>query len=139
MHKSLEIIKHTSDIGLRVRSRTLKGLFKNGAIGLYKIMFDQARFSGTKEETIELEAETLAELFRSYLAELLYIFYVKGKIFSRFDITISKDLKLQAKMFGEYFNRERHKARCEIKAVTYYKLSVKRIRNFWIANVIFDV
>jgi SHS2 domain-containing protein len=135
----VEIIRHTSDIGLKLRSKTLPTLFKNAAYGMYRIMFDQSKIEKKISKKLELSASSLDELLRNWLSELLYLFYVKGVIFSGFKLYISKNLTLTAELFGEGFDRKRHQARCEIKAVTYHKLFVKKERGFWRATIIFDI
>jgi tRNA nucleotidyltransferase (CCA-adding enzyme) len=59
--------------------------------------------------------------------------------FSRFKIVL-KDNKLQAEIWGEKIDRQKHKPVVEVKAATYADLKVQQNKKgLWIAQCIVDV
>lgn len=147
--KKFELIDHTADIGIKVKGNSLKEIFKNLAIGMFKIMVEtkknkgQSHFSsrkiGTATEKIELNSSDMVSLVHDWLSELLYIFNTKHLIFNKFKINDITDFSLNAEVSGELFNLKKHVIKKEIKSVTYYDLKIENKNNIWIGQVIFDI
>ena len=138
--KSYETIDHTADIGIRVRGKNLKELFKNSA----RAMFDQMttapqRLPRTGRKTIKVEvfAENINDLLLRWLSELLSLGECKDIVFTDFKIIKLTDRQLKGSAAG--FPRKYFKYKTEIKAVTYHELSVNQKKKQCSAQVIFDV
>jgi SHS2 domain-containing protein len=137
--KPYEIIDHTADIGLRARGKDLKQLFINAACGMFDILADLKNVQTKESLKIKLKAPDIEELFLSWLRELLYQHNSKEIIFKEFVIDELSEKSISARAQGEKINPRRHRLKTEIKAVTYHELKVRRVKDNWQAEVIFDV
>ncbi len=137
--KKYEIIDHTADIGLRARGGDLKELFVNAAYGMFTILADLKNVQAKKSLKIRLQAPNVEELFLSWLSELLYQYTSKEIIFKEFSIEKLSEKRISAEARGEKLDLRRHKLKTEIKAVTYHELKVRKVKDIWQGEVIFDV
>lgn len=137
--KNFEIIEHTADIGIRVRARDLKELFKIAGIALFQI--STQRLSPKKEEIHKMQirqrADNVEDLFVNWLNELLSLSAVEGLIFEDYIIESIDEKHIEAIGLGYPIND--FKVNTEIKAATYHELKVVKEKDFWQAEVIFDV
>lgn len=136
----IEFIEHTADIGIRIRSESLEGLFKEAAFGLLNIMFSFKRSDYPLEEEIliKVEAEDMEELLVTWLNEILYLFESKGYAFRNVEISELSATGLKAKL--ECFKVAREEIVCYIKAATYHNLSLRRADDgSFEAVIIFDI
>jgi SHS2 domain-containing protein len=137
--KNYQLIEHTADIGIRVKGRDLKELFKNAAEAMFDIIAEPKSCVKTKPKIIELEqkADTLEELFINWLNELLSLSDAKKLIFSKFAIQKIDSHILKVRLSGNQTKNCTIKS--EIKAATYHQLKLIKTPSFWQAEVIFDV
>jgi len=139
MPKEYEIIEHTADIGVRVRGKDLKELFKNAGLSLFKIS-SRKQFTKNKKHTtiiIKLKAESIEELFINWLNELLSLSSAKGLIFHNLRIDSLRENTLQAHCIGSDIGN--YIINTEIKAATYHQLKINESADGWQAEVILDV
>ena len=137
--KSYEIIEHTADIGIKVKGRDLKELFKNAAAAMFDLIAERKDLRPVSCEKIKVEedAADLEELFINWLNELLSLSATKELIFPAFEIKKLDKKNLKAIAMGENINK--YKVNREIKAATYHALEIKKSGSVWLAKVIFDV
>ena len=137
--KRYEIIDHTADIGIKAYGKDLKELFANAASGCFEILADLKDVRIKESLRIELEAPNIEELFLSWLSELLYQYNSKKIIFKEFSIDKLTNKEIFALAQGEELDLHRHRLKTEIKAVTYHQLKVRKVKDSWVGEVIFDV
>ena len=137
--KRYEQFPHTADMGIRAFGRDLKELFENAAFGMFDVIADLDGIRTSTEEIIEADGETTEELLVAWLDELLYLFYTKEIIFSKFDITKLSENRLKAKVFGRPVALNRNRLKTEIKAVTYSGLKISKADGGYRVEIIFDV
>jgi len=140
--KSYELIEHTADVGIRLKAKDLKGLFKNAALAMFEIMAEQkskvkGQRSKVKKIVIRQKADNLEELFINWLNELLSLSATKELIFFDFKIEKLDKNNLQATAVGEAIKN--YRVNTEIKAATYHQLQLKQSESGCLAEVIFDV
>lgn len=138
--KNYELIEHTADIGIKVRGKDLKGLFKNSALAMFDIIAEQRRENReqrTEKIKVKLESENLEELFVNWLNELLSLSATKEVIFADFKINKLGQNNLKAIAIGAQIKN--YKVNTEIKAATYHELKIEKTKSDWRAEVIFDV
>ena len=137
--KDYEVIEHTADIGIRVRGRNLKDLFRNAALAMFDIISEKRQKKSSKRKKIKIDqrADNLEELFINWLNELLSLSSAKGVIFSAFGINRLDKNRLQAALTVEDIGN--YKVNVEIKAATYHALKLEQGKSGWQAEVIFDV
>ena len=96
---------------------------------------------GTKKSiVVEIESEDEKSLIYDWLSRLLTLVDIENMFFSKFEvIELKKDdeFKLKVKCSGEEIRQEL--ILTIAKAVTYYKYSVERTKDGWVASVVLDV
>jgi len=137
--KRYEVIDHTADVGLRAYGKDLETLFTNAASGMFSILADLKNVRPKTSLRIKLEAPNIEELFLSWLSELLYQCESRKIIFKEFLIDKLSQNSISATAQGEKLNSHRHRLKTEIKAVTYHQLKVRKIKDYWQGEVIFDI
>ena len=140
--KEFEIIEHTADIGIAAYGKTKREVFINAARGMFEIIAGETK--NLKENfygKIKLEADNLEGLLFAWLNELLYISETKLVILNKFEIKDLSNNTIGAEVKGTKINRLNCKIKKEIKAVTYYRLEIKKDEKIglWRAQVIFDI
>ena len=140
--KEFEILEHTADIGIAAYGKTKREVFINAARGMFEIIAGETK--NLKEnfcDKMKLEADNLEGLLFAWLNELLYISETKLVILNKFEIRDLSNNKITAEVKGTKINRLECKIKKEIKAVTYYRLEIKKDEKsgLWRAQVIFDI
>jgi len=136
---SFEIIEHTADIGIRVRSSTLAGLFKCAGLAIADISTQKQNPQYPKKHKIVIrqKADNVEELFVNWLNELLSLSAIKALAFEDIKINQINENSMDAIVIGSDIRN--YKINTEIKAATYHQLKVKQSGRIWQAEVIFDV
>ena len=135
-----EHFDHTADLGLRIRAASLEESFIEAACALTEaIVAQRASVRPSDRRVIQLEAAEQTDLLHDWLAELLYLFEAERMLFSRFDVSLLPG-KLEATVWGEMLDPNRHEIELEIKAVTYHGLKIESTATGgWLAEVIVDL
>ena len=135
-----ETLDHTADYGFIVHSDTLEGLFVESARAMFKEMVENFEdVKPSKCVDVELEEETLEDLFISWLNELLFHFEAHRMLFSKFEVELEGQKKLKGKACGEPMDKNRHEMVIGIKSATYHQLKISQDEKGWHARFICDV
>lgn len=137
--KRYEQFPHTADIGVRVYGKSLKELFENAAFAMFDIIADLEGMKVELEQDFKLNAANYEELLVAWLDELLYNFYTKSVIFSKFEVKELTENALTAKAYGRPVGANRNRLKTEIKAATYHDLHINNKDNGYEVEIIFDV
>jgi SHS2 domain-containing protein len=132
-------LEHTSDIKVEICGADLRELFINAATCLFDLILDRKKVRETQSVPVSLESADLSELFLDWLRELLFLFSTRSLAVRRVEIRSIEPSKVQATVFGEEFNPERHGLKVEVKTPTYHEYRVEKTKNGYRATVIFDV
>jgi SHS2 domain-containing protein len=135
--KQYELIEHTADVGVKAYGKTLAQAFEHAAKAMFDIITDSSVIAPVGQYDIELEAPDLEQLLVDWLSELLFLNGAKNLAFGKFEVTI-QGTHLFAHVFGEHYDRKKHKMGVEIKAVTYHMLSVSKKEPIFV-QVLFDI
>jgi SHS2 domain-containing protein len=143
-----KIIEHPADTGIEVEAANIEDLFEIAAEGMFSIICRTESVGHVLKKTIKLREVSVLkydDLLILWLEKLLYIHETSLMLFSKFEI---KKLKigqgmsrLDAIIYGEKINLEKHEVFISIKAPTYHKLKVScdTSGEHWSGRVIFDV
>lgn len=137
--KKYKLIEHTADVGIEVRGRNLKELFKNAGEAMFDIIAAKPaqKIERSKSILIKQKADNIEELLIVWLNELLSLSAIHELFFDYFKINKLGENTLDAAVRGSAIkNYQPHR---EIKAATYHELKVKKTKSGWQAQVIFDV
>ena len=138
--KPYEYLEHTADMGLLVRGKHLSELLQNAARGLFETIAVINTVDETESIEIQLTAESVEELFVTWLDELIFRHETEEIFFKRADIHQCSETEMSATVYGEAVNFDKHEVYTEIKSVTYHQLEVlQKPDGSWRAQVIFDL
>ncbi len=134
-----EILEHTADVGIVAHGSSLAELFANAAAGMFTVMADLEGVRQTEERRIEVEGRDRERLMVRWLTELLYYLDAEEMLFSRFAVDEASDTRLQARVFGERIDPERHRLHFGVKAVTHHMLEISSEDGGYRAQVLLDI
>ena len=137
--KRWEHYPHQADIGVRGIGATKGEAFEQAALALTAVVAEIETVEPDQPFEITCEAESDELLLVEWLSRIVYEMSARRMLFSRFDIFVG-ERHLKARIWGEAIDAEKHRPAVEVKAVTYYDLSVRQSPNGeWLAQCVVDV
>ena len=133
------MLKHTSDVGVRVEGQSANELFANAAYALFDVMADLNRVEVRESLRLEVDGADRNDLMVSWLTEVLYLFQSTGYLLREFDILDASETRVAATARGEKFDPDRHDILREIKGILASKCRTEKIGNKWTAQVVFEI
>ncbi len=127
-----------ADVAVEVWANTIEGLFCDSALAISEVMVDTATVEPRIEREISLGSNSLDMLLYDFLSEIVYLKDAQSLLFSKFEVKID-DLNLEAKLWGENINREKHNLRIDVKAVTLYRFNLYYENGLWRAEFVLDI
>jgi SHS2 domain-containing protein len=137
--KRFDVLDHTADIGLIVYGENLKSLFENAGKAFFHLITDLKKVRLRTEKRIEIRKESLERLMVDWLTELLYLYEVESLLFKEFKVESVGEEGLRARAKGEAFQEGVHVIKTGVKAVTYHQMEVRKGKEGWRAQIIFDL
>lgn len=138
-----KLLPHMTDAYIEVHARTLTAVFEEAAFAMFDIMTDPTAIRLEFTDEFEVAAHDRVSLFHDWLEQLLLRFDLDGKVYSGFHVEKIEEqdggLRLVAKARGGLFQKGRHPAKVEIKAVTYHRMEVKATGEGYLARYILDL
>jgi SHS2 domain-containing protein len=131
--------------GLSIRGATLPDLLETAARAVFAQVLEDLPPEVETEEVLAVKVEgeaagDLGELLVSWLQELLFRFETRRQVPIRFAFEAAAPDRVRARVGFGRFDPGRHRARAEIKGVTYHELDVHaEADGSWRARVILDV
>ncbi len=132
-------LEHTADIKVEIYGSDLAELFTNAATCLFDLILDREKVREIQSVPLSLKSAGLSELFLDWLRELLFLFSTHSIAVCRVEIGSIEPTKLQAVVFGEEFDQERHGLKVEVKTPTYHEYRIDETDDGYRATVLFDV
>lgn len=134
-----ETFEHTADLGLRVASPTLQGVFVDAARGMFSMIVPELSTVECRVTVpVTLKADQIDFLLFDWLNELLFLFDARRLLLSEFEVTID-ETGLTALVHGEAYDPVRHVLEHEVKAITYHGLILAEAESGWNAELIVDI
>lgn len=137
------LLPHMTDAFVEVQAPTLAGVFEEAAFAMFDIMTDPTAIERSFVDQFEVTSHDEISLFHDWLEQLLLKFDLDGKVYSIFHVEKinpqNENLYLAAKAQGGLFERGRHPAKVEIKAVTYHRMEVRATPEGYVARYILDL
>ena len=137
--KPFKILDISGDVGLTAYGRSEEEAFANAAVGMYSLITDPGAIHEKKALDISVENRSREGLLVSWLNELIFHFDAYGFIGKKIGVEHFSDNKITARISGEEFDPDRHEGNLLIKAATYHRLRIEKIRDTWEIDVIFDI
>lgn len=130
----------TADVCFLAYGKSLNELFENSALAMFNVMINTEQVKPKVKRGAEVKGEDLKSLMFSWLNELLFYYGAENLAFSKFEVKINeKNLNLRANCWGEKIDPEKHELKTEVKACTYHRLEVKKVKDRWRTQVILDI
>ena len=140
---SFEFLDHMSDVYVEVQAKNISEAFEEAGKAVFETMTNIQSIEPNEKMEIKLEAEDKEALLFDWLGELIYIFDTKNKIFSKFNLKVLKKsenkFRLNAEIFGENFNPEKHEMKMDIKAPTYSLMEIINFNERVILRFVLDI
>ena len=133
------ILEHPADIGFEAFGSTREEVFANAARALFHLILDLDSVEPRREVEVQVVGSDPASLLVNWLSELLYLNDAEGWLFSEFEVERLNARSLTAQVRGEKFDRTRHRAKLQVKAITYHQFELARTAEGWQARVYVDI
>jgi protein archease len=138
-----EFLPHTTDAYIQSTGATFEEALENAGLALFDTMCNLKSISHKQVDNVEADGADEVELLYDWLETLLLKFELEGKVYSKFHVDLmaagSATLHINAKAYGEKYNRQVHDSKVEVKAATYHKMEVVREGNSVILRFILDL
>jgi SHS2 domain-containing protein len=139
VEKKFEIIEHPADVGFIAYGGTLGELLENAALAMMTLGCEPEAIEEREQRAIQASGADNEALLFDWLAEILAVADADGLALRRAEVTRVGEGAVRGVVYGEKFDKARHRAGTYIKAVTYHQLSVKKTGEGWKATVYLDV
>jgi SHS2 domain-containing protein len=133
------ILDHPADIGFEAFGLTREEVFANAGCALFHLMVDLNSVELRGAASVQVAGPDPGSLLVDWLSELLYLNDAEGWLFSAFEVQRLDERSLAARARGEKFDRTRHRAKLQVKAITYHQLALEKIAAGWRARVYVDI
>ena len=134
--KKYELIDHTADLMVKAHGKTLEECFANAGYALFDQTVDLSGIKPDLTFEVNIFGDNVEDLLYSFLSELLFLEDCYGTILCDLVVKFNED-GLSCVGKGEILDKNKHRVKSEIKAVTYHMLSVNAEEPS--VTVIFDV
>ncbi len=127
----------TADMAFEAYGETMAELFSNAAKAITSVMYEGKIEPKVKRE-IELEEKEDIVLLQRWLSELVYLHDAERLLFSKFNVR-TDGKRLKATIYGEKYDKKKHKFIIDVKAVTYHKMNIEKTKSGYRCTVVVDV
>jgi len=127
----------TSDVMFEAYGKDLKELFVNSAFALFSVICKIDKVKASKKVLVNVKGSNSEELLINWLQKLIALVDINEMFFSKFEIIEISDSKLKAKVYGEKISAS--KGKTVVKAITYYKFKLEKVKDKYIARVSCDI
>lgn len=137
--KDFEILDISGDVGIKAFGKDVREAFINAAIGMYSLITSLDKIEEKDTIDITVEDNSLDSLLVSWLNELIFHFDAYGFIGKKIEPFHLQGRGIEATIWGEKFDPQRHEGKLLIKAATYHKLRIEKVNGMYEIHVIFDI
>jgi len=141
--KKFEFLEHMADAYVAAYGKDLSEAFESAALAMFDVMTEVEKVKAEVEDYVKVEAEDEYALLYSWLEDLIAKSDINGMLYSRFKVSkideTSDGLRLEAKIWGEKFNSEKHPQKVGVKAVTYHRMEILKELNKVTLRFILDI
>lgn len=130
--------QHRADIGVCGNGATLEQAFANAAMAMTAVITPPQQVRPVQPVFLHCAAPDHELLLVDFLNAIVYEMATRHMLFSRFDITI-RDGRLDATVWGEPIDAQRHQPAVEVKGASYTALQVSQESGHWTARCVVDV
>lgn len=131
-----KILKHPSDLKLKVFGKTKEELLINALEGMFLSMKPKIKKSQrTIKREFQIKSLDFPSLLIDFLSEALYLSDLYNEVYLEAEIKHLGDKRIEGKFLGKKIES----IDLEIKAVTYHNLKIRKTNQHWEAVILFDI
>jgi SHS2 domain-containing protein len=137
-----KFLPHTTDAYIEAVGATFEEALENAALALFDTMCDLNSISHKIDEVIIVEGTDKLDLVYDWLESLLLKFELQRKVYNTFQVSLRtrpQGWMIMAHACGEIFDRQKHRAKVEVKAVTYHRMEVSQEGDVTVIRFILDL
>jgi len=125
---SYRLLDHATDAVIEVTASDLNEAFTIAGISVVDITLNRNLIEEKEEKTLTVSGKDLWYLLYNWLEEVIYQLITEGFAIARFSLDISKDstYTINAKIYGEKIDLEKHHYKIEIKAPTFHEMKIEQ-------------
>jgi SHS2 domain-containing protein len=132
-------LPHTADLAWRLWGASLPELFENAGRALSATLTDRRYLRRRETREVSLASSDREALLVDWLNHLLYLFDIDGFLGRDFQVLTLTPERLEARVWGEKFDADRHPEKTAVKAATFHQLSIVPVGDGWQATVVLDL
>jgi SHS2 domain-containing protein len=129
-NQRFRFLEHRADAYIAAYGETLEEAFENAALATFETMTDTSMVEPRLQEAVEVEGFDQSSLLYNWLEALLVRFETEGRLYSKFEVSNIEKTRagygLEAKIYGERFDPEKHASKAGVKAVTYHRMEIRK-------------
>ena len=136
--KPHEAFSTTADVGIRIRGRDCRELFRQALAGLNELLFGESRaaFAATESHRFEYRGDSCENVLVNLLGEIAFRVYEKRQMVCGLRIGEADRFHLKTELLVIPWPRI---PRLEIKSVTYHRLKIVEIEGMLTAEIVLDI
>jgi SHS2 domain-containing protein len=118
-----QVMDHTADLMVKAYGKDLEECFANAGYALFDQTVDLSTVGIVQSIHFEISSEVMEDRLYSFLSELLFIEDCDNLILKEFEVRFEGE-KVLCDAKGEPLDRNKHRLKSEIKAVTYHMMAI---------------
>ncbi len=132
-----------ADVAFEAEGTSLEELFTSAWDATLRVMIENpSALDGKSRKSITLEDQSVDLLLYNFLQELIYYKDAEALLLRLEHCRIdagTAPAKLEALAAGEQIDVKRHRLGTDVKAVTFYRFSLRKEGELWCTTVVLDV
>ncbi len=132
-----------ADLAFEASGNSLQELFQGATCAVIEALADPTTVGSTWRQMLERTDEDPAELLFDWLSELVYWKDAAGVVFSRSELTLTRQdhgcWKVTGLLYGEPVNGSAQTLRADVKGVTKHLYRLLQNDEQWTVRVVLDV
>lgn len=131
----------TADLAIKAYGKDLREAFENTALALINAIVEPSSVEEQEVKYVSKQAKDIKSLLYDFLEEVLYFHDAEGLVFKtiRVEELNKKTNMIKAVFRGEPFNQDKHEAKNNIKAITYFGMEIKKDKEECVIQVTVDL
>jgi SHS2 domain-containing protein len=132
----------TADVAIEATGKTLEEAFAEAALAMFEVQTNTRKVKPLISKKVEIQSEDKKSLLFDWLSKLIYLRDIEKMFFKKFDVKIKQidnNFRLDAVVYGEKIDIEKHELKVEVKGVSYTQMEVQEKPGKAKIKVVLDV
>ena len=124
---SYKTLEHATDAIIEVTANNLKEAFEIAGISVIETILDISKVDENNSRKLIVKGKDLKYLLYNWLEEMIILTITDGFAGKRILLNITKndEYQINAEVFGELINLEKHEFKVEIKSPTFHEMEIE--------------